>query len=345
MNFSPLPQDSEPGAPQRSRTFSYDVNQQANSLVRWEQHYDQHSNGIFTGYLDELTLKGVHFFEEFTSQSLTQQCCVNENSLWLGFSLQPEGLKINGKNVQDSQLMIRPSGVEFELLTPENFNIFGLVIDRAYLKEHMIESDAQQWFEQGSTSLLMEKNSHVSYELAKLIKLFLNNQSPLGADALQTENKEALSRISRLKPLITSKIVDLLLQAKPSDEQVSLSHLTKKRIIEKIDNYIEATGQYPLTISELCKIAYVSRRTLQYCFESEFGCSPIQYLRDCRLNEIRRILLTPNSDLVIADVALEYGFYHISTFNAHYKRLFGETPSQTMSRAGTYKNFLITTQG
>lgn len=343
MSFTHLPYNNEHSAPQRCRTFSYDVNQQANSLVRWEQHYDQHSNGIFNGYLDEITVGGMHLFEEFTSQSLTQQCCVNENSLWLGFSLQQDGLKINGAKVEESQLMIRPSGVEFELLTPEQFNIYGLVIDKTYLQAYIEENDAEQLFKQGASSLMMERNSHVSYELAKLIKLFLNNDSPFSIDPANVANHQTFSRISRLKPLITSKIADLLVQAKPSEYEVSLNHSTKKRIIQKIEHYIKDTGRYPLTVSELCKIANVSRRTLQYCFESEFGCSPTQYLRDCRLNEIRRILLTLSGDIVISDIALEYGFYHISTFNAHYKRLFGETPGQTMNRASSYKNLLIST--
>lgn len=338
MNRSKVSHQREKYAPQRSTTFSYDVNQQANSLVRWEQHYDQHSNGSFTGYLDELTLGGVHLFEEFTNQSLTQQCCVNENSLWLGFSLQSQGLKINNHDVGDSQIMLRPSNLDFELMTPQEFHIFGLVLDKSCLAEHMIACDAQQWLSESSTPLMMEKNSYVSYELAKLIQQLLGDALPF-SDMLSDNEKN--SRIARLKPLIISRIADLLVQAKPSQEDLTHQHSTKWRIIDKIHAYIEETGQYPLTITELCKIAYVSRRTLQYCFENEFGCSPIQYLRDCRLNEIRRRLLVLNSEAVISDVALEYGFYHVSTFNDHYKRLFGETPTQTINRSSTYQHSAI----
>ncbi|TEW53197.1 AraC family transcriptional regulator [Psychromonas sp. RZ22] len=82
----------------------------------------------------------------------------------------------------------------------------------------------------------------------------------------------------------------------------------------------------------------MSRRTLQYSFEQGFGISPIQYIRDCRLNEIRRILLNHENDIAIADLSLDFGFFHLATFNAHYKHLFGETPTQTQKRAGKYQH-------
>ena len=341
MNFSNKSHQGNFTAPARSRVFSYDANQQANSLVGWEQHYDQHSNGSFSGYLDKLAIGGVHFFEEYTNQALTQQCCVNENSFWLGFSLQSNELKINNRGVNKAQIMVRPSAVDFELITPQEFHIFGLVIDEESIKNHMAEHDSEQWLTQGA-NVIMKQNNYVSYELAKLIQFLLNIQ-PL---ILDHNSQHLTPRIERLKPLIMSKIADLLVQVTPRQESAVLHPITKWRILDKIQCYVEETGHYPLTISELCKITFVSRRTLQYFFEREFSCSPIQYLRDCRLNEIRRTLLTEsclNSDVFIADIAFEHGFFHISTFNQHYKRLFGETPSQTITRSSAYKHILTTT--
>ena len=88
-------QASTATALERCKSFTFDVNQQAESLNKWDQRYNQHSNGVFSGYLDELKLGGIHFFEEFTNQTLQQQCCVKDNNLWLGFSLQPQRPKIN----------------------------------------------------------------------------------------------------------------------------------------------------------------------------------------------------------------------------------------------------------
>ncbi|MBB1273950.1 helix-turn-helix domain-containing protein [Psychromonas sp. SR45-3] len=114
-----------------------------------------------------------------------------------------------------------------------------------------------------------------------------------------------------------------------------------QRVIAKITHYIKQTNHYPLTITELCQIAHISRRSLQYCFEQGLDISPIQYIRECRLNEIRRILLSSEQQITIADLALNFGFFHLGTFNAQYKQLFAETPTQTLQRSERYQNAKI----
>lgn len=319
---------------QRCKSFTFDVNQQAESLVQWEQRYNQHSSGIFNGYLDELKLGGIHFFEEFSNRTLQQQCCIKEGKLWLGFSLQPQRPKINNSEVLAGQIMTRPSNVEFELITPDDFHIYGLVLDRKTIANELVGSDAQQWHKQVAQT--SEANPFVSYELAKLIALLLDKSNTALTNNDQSGD-ENIARLHRLMPLITSKVADLLSQLEYDIKEPTITHQSKLRVITEVNNYIKQTGTYPLTTTELCKIANVSRRALQYCFEQGLGMSPIQYIRDCRLNEIRRILLKQDNDSAIADVALNFGFFHLGTFNSQYKQLFAETPTQTMQRASSYQ--------
>jgi len=334
MSFPQVHHQGNSIALDRCKSYAFDVNQQAESLVKWEQRYDQHSQGSFTGYLDELSLGGIHLFEEYTNQTLLQQCCVNEDSFWLGFSLQTQRPKINGTQIEQGQLMIRPSGVEFELITPEDFHIFGLVLNRDVLQNELVGLDAELWNNQISKVMVSEPNSHISYELAKIIRTMLSSIDVIYAGLSDGQRQQ---RIERLAPMVSSAVADLLVQTESGLREIRSSAPNKRRVLQRIHSHIEQTGRYPLTITELCKIAFVSRRTLQYCFEHELGVSPIQYLRDCRLNEIRRILLNDDEGLRgISDIAMEFGFYHISTFNQHYKQLFGETPTQTRQRSHLY---------
>ncbi|MDT9693908.1 hypothetical protein Q5762_37420, partial [Streptomyces sp. P9(2023)] len=55
-----------PCAPMRCKQYSFDVNQQAQSLSAWDQEYNQHSTGQLHGYLDDIKLPGLHLFEEYT---------------------------------------------------------------------------------------------------------------------------------------------------------------------------------------------------------------------------------------------------------------------------------------
>lgn len=334
-------QASTATALERCKSFTFDVNQQAESLNKWDQRYNQHSNGVFSGYLDELKLGGIHFFEEFTNQTLQQQCCVKDNNLWLGFSLQPQRPKINNTAIISGQLMIRPSDIEFELTTPPDFHIYGLVINKDSLHHHMIGQDNDLWENITATTQTSKPNDYVSYELAKLISLLLsNNNSPTGSYKIL--GAKYTERLNRLNPLITSKLADLLANTLLDEKTIKVSLQTTQRVITQIKCYIRETQHYPLTISELCKIANVSRRALQYCFEQGLGMSPIQYIRDCRLNEIRRILLKEDNTTNITDLALNFGFFHLGTFNMQYKDLFSETPTQTITRASNYQHVIIT---
>lgn len=331
--------DKTASALKRCKSFSFDVNQQAESLVRWDQNYNQHSNGVFNGYLDELKLGGIHFFEEFTNQALQQHCSLNDNNLWLGFSLQPQRPKINNNEMAAGQIMTRPSDIEFELITPSDFHIYGLVLSEASLNNEMAGADTEHWLDINKKIAFSNPNHYVSYELAKLINLLLetNNESSNG-NLFANNDPE---RVKRLMPLINSKVADLLTQLKYNVPQESFTHQTKKRVIADVNAHIKQTNNYPLTTTELCRISNVSRRTLQYCFKEGFGMSPIQYIRDCRLNEIRRCLLKLDNEFAISDLAVNFGFFHTATFNAHYKKLFGETPTQTKQRANNYQSTAI----
>ena len=57
------------------------------------------------------------------------------------------------------------------------------------------------------------------------------------------------------------------------------------------------------------------------------------WLRQRRLDAARAMLEKPaRDDLRVADVALEFGFFHVGEFAAAYGRAFGETPSITLRR-------------
>ncbi|WP_350542199.1 hypothetical protein, partial [Psychrobacter sp. CAL495-MNA-CIBAN-0180] len=66
---------------------------------------------------------------EYTERALRQQCNIAPNSVWLGIPCQSQQSKINGLSVASNQFMCRTSDNDFELITPEQFNIYGLVID------------------------------------------------------------------------------------------------------------------------------------------------------------------------------------------------------------------------
>jgi transcriptional regulator GlxA family with amidase domain len=87
----------------------------------------------------------------------------------------------------------------------------------------------------------------------------------------------------------------------------------------------------PPTIAALCAGVQASERTLHEAFREHLGTTPKAYLKTLRLNAARHDLLHAARGSV-TDVALDWGFVHFGWFSQHYRRLFGETPSQTLHR-------------
>ncbi len=86
------------------------------------------------------------------------------------------------------------------------------------------------------------------------------------------------------------------------------------------------------TVVEICQALRVSERTLQYAFREYVGLSPLAYLRRCRLNRVRAALAAadPHST-TITQVAMRFGFLHLGRFAGDFKRMFGVTPSETLT--------------
>ena len=74
------------------------------------------------------------------------------------------------------------------------------------------------------------------------------------------------------------------------------------------------------------------RWTLHEAFREHLDTTPKAYLKVLRLNAARQDLLEGARGRRVTDVALDWGFVHFGWFSQDYRRLFGETPSQTLRR-------------
>ncbi len=54
------------------------------------------------------------------------------------------------------------------------------------------------------------------------------------------------------------------------------------------------------------------------------------FMKQRRLETVRGQLLTARDEgKTVTVIAMEYGFFHLSQFAADYRKMFGETPSET----------------
>jgi AraC family ethanolamine operon transcriptional activator len=102
-----------------------------------------------------------------------------------------------------------------------------------------------------------------------------------------------------------------------------------KRAVE----FLRSTDSSSITIADLCAVAQVTQRTLEYAFRENFGMSPLGFLHLRRYHAARRDLLAADAKTVtVGEIAQKNGFYQMGRFAVRYKALFGESPSQTLQR-------------
>lgn len=300
-----------------------DIDHQADSLTNWSQEYDQISNGKFYGRTEKLESQDVHIFQEFTSHSLHQNCQIWSDAIWFGIPfLNQQNSRINGQLIEPNTMASHVGSEEFELVTPENFSIYGVVFEEAFLKA-------------------VAQSQGVDLLNSALYKTHQFRIMPEQNVVLQTLLKRFMQQSDRLviaekikHDFLVTAIIDSLPVELSTASQVIPSYQHRKVVVDRVKSYLnECRNDTPVTITELCEIAYVSRRTLQYSFETILGCSPLKFLRTMRLNQVRRALKKAKEDQSIADIASYWGFWHAGQFSKDYKQLFGETPSETVKHS------------
>ena len=102
---------------------------------------------------------------------------------------------------------------------------------------------------------------------------------------------------------------------------------------QRISNVIvRLNGEFaqPLRVEELAEQARMSASSFYTYFKVVTGMSPIQYQKQLRLQEARRLLLT--GDLKAADAAFRVGYESPSHFTREYTRKFGLSPGKDIRR-------------
>jgi len=105
------------------------------------------------------------------------------------------------------------------------------------------------------------------------------------------------------------------------------------RIVKVAEEYALAHTGDRLYVTDLCRAAAVSERTLEYAFKEVAGLTPMNYLVRLRLHRVRQALLAATQEATTVSVeALNWGFWHFGEFSRAYRECFGELPSDTLRR-------------
>jgi len=148
---------------------------------------------------------------------------------------------------------------------------------------------------------------------------------------LEKENDEKVAQINT--ELLYHHILSIYANALDHTKDISpLKRDESLLLSKKILKYLRDHADQPLQMIELTALTGKSERTIERIFKKHFGIAPYAYLKIHRLHLIRNKLFNARGSIAIniGDIAMENGFIQMGYFGSEYKKLFNETPSQTL---------------
>jgi AraC-like DNA-binding protein len=102
--------------------------------------------------------------------------------------------------------------------------------------------------------------------------------------------------------------------------------------VRLVEDYIEAHWNEPITIEALSMATCLPARSIFHHFKRARGQSPMEFVKQVRLHQARRLLEGSEGEVTVTAAAFACGFGNLSHFAKDYLARFGERPSETARR-------------
>ncbi|NIZ12075.1 AraC family transcriptional regulator [Phaeobacter sp. HF9A] len=140
------------------------------------------------------------------------------------------------------------------------------------------------------------------------------------------------SVVTHLKQLITSAVLDLSPEFHKANAHSTLGQNLPDHI-RRARQFIEDHLTDDIKLHDIVNASGMTKRTVQAGFRMHLGTTPLSYLKLMRLKATHdRLQAARPHDCTVTQVAMEYGFFHLSNFSQDFRKTFGASPSDILNR-------------
>ena len=254
------------------------------------------------------------------------------DSFAISLSLEPPHsgplpLQSHGEDLPEHAIYGLDPGRDVHLLTPQGYGMALLRVDQTALLERAESLGCPE------LESPFRQNNWLRLDPSRLGELrgFL-----IGLFQLAERQPELLAAHEQ-RHRLTCDLLPLLLEALVDGIE---SHNGARReparidLVKQVEGWARANPTTPITLEQLCCIAYASRRSLMRGFREHLGMGPMAFLKLRRLHGVHAALLRHEPEAVmVQELAAHWGFHNAGHFARDYRCQFGELPLQTLRRA------------
>ena len=232
----------------------------------------------------------------------------------------------NGKIVDRSGVIVWGDSCDYSRVG-EDVRIVALLIDESLLRERIdtwVPSSHLLWDSLDGHMLADTPASRHFGQMAEwVIGLALQGGDSLAVPEVRAQLSERL--LLALANAVNAQAESAALGCPTT--------LQRGQIVRQMTDYLHAHPDRVIQLSDLCQLTGSSARSIAHACQTVLETSPIRYLKQLRLNQARILLREGSRDHTTVSACAHFaGFSHLGRFSAEYRRMFGESPSQTLDR-------------
>lgn len=292
--------------------------------------FQQLDAGKYEGFCTAVSNDDVHVVHEYQNRTVRKFGITPENvcTISMARAADQKWAFSQFRDIEDSWLFFMPERTEFDLQLPGDSEVAYICLPQDRLMDGLRSLNPEHWA-RAPRDLTALKTPHGDAFSSGLLAL-IDRCKRICSDLLTSESS------------VQTMLMDTIMLALNRSETVQVEDIPvfrarqrSYRLVKMACEFIDAclvVNRVPSMV-DICTQCETPERTLQYYFLRELSCTPIAYLRTMRLNRVRAVLLSAESShRTITQIATNFGFVHLGRFSAHYRRLFGELPSETLAR-------------
>lgn len=228
---------------------------------------------------------------------------------------------INNHELRPNEIIVLTSDEPVHYTCEPNETLFTLTTTLEHYK---------QCLENNSTIDMLAKRKEYRFQVPNF-KLIQSAIQAINACVNDVNNQPLEQRDRPDTSSIESVLLISLLRVLTPAGRSSLKIPTRRKVAMAAIEYIHDNLKKALCMKALVKQLETTTRTLHHGFVETFGISPIAYIRNLRLANVRRDLIR-NTWPTVTETAMFWNFQHLSRFSKAYQDAYGVTPSETTRR-------------
>jgi AraC family ethanolamine operon transcriptional activator len=250
----------------------------------------------------------------------------SNEKLSIGVLLKAHDVRCFGKDARAGDMVVAGkarendgryrSELEYAIINVDKSDILGIAEAHGYMI-------CPGWLDGSDLHRLEDRKAVRLVQSTKALLGKLPNESLL---AIGTEAEHSVAE--EIVRLFASGLSGVTTNERMGEEP----HGCLPKLVRQAEGWLEAEPHRVPRIQELSRNLNVSPRQLYRSFHAEVGISPAKYLQRYRLTRARFELLAADpAETTVTSVALFWGFWELGRFAVEFRKLFGESPSKTLT--------------